>query len=452
MEFDLNNNIINNTIHCNYDKTDFYKNQIEKTVANGGYIKIPYPSKSNTPNIYSDKLFNGEYVTKNIYIIKKIHKIKNIQFDGELVIEHKSLTNNETPLYSCFLLKTSTNTNATDIDTLISGTSDTSINMNSYSISEKKAIFYKTSNENVIIFPTPILVKSAFDEYKSQAILNLPENSNEYSVVNITSNLGNIEGFKEGVDNTIEEDKYVDVATYCQPIDEEDPAIAEKAEILIPSDGKVSINKAATSQLSTAMNFFGFFIMVIFVIVIVPTIYHFFIVKLVLDNKKANPPFTPQQMLDRLSAVDIVMGVMLFLFSFALVNNGIVYNLPGNTVVGFYVFIFFISSFILLQYKRMFDSENFLKPFNEVDQLNPANIASIKPDLGGFILGIFYNRSILTIALLTALIYVIIHFSIIVPNGLHKGNMSSILMYIPVYMAILSMYIAVYIRHVIPPQ
>jgi hypothetical protein len=246
------------------------------------------------------------------------------------------LTNNETPLYSCFLLKTSTNTNATDIDTLILGTSDTSINMNSYSISEKKAIFYKTSNENVIIFPTPILVKSAFDEYKSPAILNLPENSNEYSVVNITSNLGNIEGFKEGMND----DKYVDVATYCQPIDEEDPTIAEKAEILIPSDGKVSINKAATSQLSTAMNFFGFFIMVIFVIVIVPTVYHFFIVNLVLDNKKENPPFTPQQMLDRLSAVDIVMGVMLFLFSFALVNNGIVHNLPGNTVVGFYVFIF----------------------------------------------------------------------------------------------------------------
>jgi hypothetical protein len=69
--------------------------------------------------------------------------------------------------------------------------------------------------------------------------------------------------------------------------------------------------------------------------------YQYFIILLVLDNKYNEPPFSSQQLLNRLSAVDIVFGFMLFMFSFSLINYGIVNNSPINTVVGFYVFIFF---------------------------------------------------------------------------------------------------------------
>ena len=118
MEFDLNNTVKNTSIQYNYENTTFYKNQFEKTLENGGYIKIPYPSKSNTPNITSNTLLKGEYVTKNLYIVKKIHNIKDTPFDGELVIEHKSLTNNEKTLYVCFLLKSS-KSKTEPIDTLL---------------------------------------------------------------------------------------------------------------------------------------------------------------------------------------------------------------------------------------------------------------------------------------------------------------------------------------------
>jgi len=457
MEFDLNNIITENTINYNYDNTTFYKNQFEKTLENGGYIKIPYASKSNTPNILSNELFDGQYITKNLYIIKKIHTIKNVIFNGELVIEYTSLTNNEATLYTCFLLKTlSNNSESTKIDKLIQGANDVSIDMNSY-ITDKNAIFYKTINENVVIFPTPISVVSIFDNYKSPPIMS--SQINEYSIVNVTSNLGNIEdkkieGFKEGATSD-----YIDVATYCQPIDEEDPTIGTSADVIIPVDGKVSINKATTSQLSTALNFFGFFILVLFVVMVVPTMYQYFIVLLVLDNSYNEIPFKAQELLNRLSAVDIVFGFMLFMFSFSLINNGIVNNKPINTVVGFYVFLFFIASFIVLQYQRLFNEVEFLKKFGDLG--GPASITNIKPDIFGLIsdniaqLFVKYERNKITgkkeLKIQSNFVVVGVIFGIILAilnyYKLDKSSGTSIFMSIPFYMFFLSIYIAIYIKH-----
>jgi hypothetical protein len=450
MEFDLNNTVTKNTINYNYKSTTFYKNQFEKTLNNGGYIKIPYTSNSNTPNIISDDLFDGEYVTKNLYIVKKIHNIKNVDFDGELIIEHKSLTNNEKPLYSCFLLKTSKNIeNPSDIDTLITSSSDISIDMNSY-ITEKTAIFYKTNKENVVIFPTPISVNSIFDNYKSPTIMGSPL-SNEYSIVNSKPNLGNIEGFKEGADGD-----YIDVATYCQPIDEEDPTIGVSSDVIIPADGKVAINKATTTQLTTALNFFGFFILVLFVVIVVPTMYHYFIVLLVLDNKYNEKPFQAQDLLNRLSAVDVVLGTFLFLFSFSLINYGIANNSPIKTIVGFYVFIFFIASFIVLQYQRIFNKETFLKNFGP-----GADIGATNPDIIGLIMDnivqLFvkmekdpitgktqarFQFNFMIVGVIYAFIYLLLrHYK------LDKTSGTSVFMSIPFYMFFLSVYIAIYIKH-----
>jgi len=453
MEFDLNHTVKNTVIQYNYENTMFYKNQFEKTLEKGGYIKIPYASKSNTPNISSNTQLKGEYVTKNLYIIKKIHTIKNTPFDGELVIEHTSLTNNEKPLYTCFLLKSS-NTTTESIDTIIQTNTDVSLDLNRY-ITDKTAIFYETNKENVVIFPTPIQVTSTFDSYISPNIMSSP--SNEYSMVNIKSTLGNIqeevniEGFKTG--------DYVDVATYCQPIDEEDPTIGTSADVIIPADGKVSINKATTSQLSTALNFFGFFIMVLFVVLVVPTMYQYFIVLLVLDNKYNETPFTGEQLLNRVGAVDIFLGVMLFMFSFSLINNGIATNSPTNTVVGFYVFIFFISSFIVLQYQRKFHAEEYLKPFGLKEDPNRI----IDPDAIGFIkdnviqLFLKYEKDPLDPAgkskprfqwnwIIVVVIFLSIYFLVLVPYDMTKIG-SSIFLSIAFYMWFFAMYIASYIKH-----
>lgn len=446
MDFDLKNKTADNIVNYNYNETTFYKNQFEKTIDNGGYIQITYPSKSNTPNILSHDLFNGEYITKKLYVIKKIHEIKGIEFDGELIIEHTSLTNNEKPLYSCFLLKTA-KMETTNIDTLINPSSDITIKLNDY-ISSSNAIHYKTKSENILIFTTPILVSSNFDNFQSPKII-IPF-SNDYIIVKIKK-LSDIEGFKEGIDT-----EYVNLATYCQPIDEEDPSIGVSTDVIIPADGKVSINKSTTSQITTALNFFVFFILVLFVVIVVPELYRYFIIDLVLENKfNAISPFNPQQLLNRLSAIDIYLGILLFGFSFSLINFGVANNKPIDTIVGFYVFIFFISSIIVLKYKRTFDSEKFLKIFT-INDIVP-NMNEIRPDIFGLIIDnisqLFIKRDIkgnlrfqfnfiIAVGIFIMLYFILLRF------GMAKMTGTSILTYIPLYMFLLSIYIAIYIKYV----
>lgn len=453
MEFDLTRKISDNTINYNYDTTMFYNNQFEKTLNNGGYIKIPYSSKSNTPNISSD-LFESKYITTNLYITYFIHDIKGVNANGELIIEHKSITNNDDkPLYSCFLLRTndSDDQKKTDIDKLISGESDVELNLNQY-ISSSTAIYYKNKEQKVIMFSKPIEISSNLDEYAPPKFL-LP--FKEYTLVNVKPNLGNIEGFEAS-------EQYVDVATYCQPIDEEDPTIGTSTDVLIPADGKVSINKATTTQISTALNFFGFFLLVVFVVLVVPTVHQYFIISLVLDNKYNETPFTGQKLLNRLSAIDIFLSIILFGFSFSLINNGIVNNTPMNTVIGFYVFIFFIFSFITLQYNRMFDKEKFLKNFETKVQEDKANVDNVNPDIIGALSDNIFQLFLkmekdpqdptktflkFQFGWMIVLMIFFILYGILKINGLDTGGSSSIIMSIPFYMLLISIYIAIYIKH-----
>lgn len=458
MEFDLKTKKTQNVINYNYNETKFYKNQFEKTINNGGYIQITYPSKSNNPNIVSDNLFNGEYITTKLYIIKKIHKIKGVDFDGELIIEHKSLTNNEKPLFSCFLLKTK-NIEKTQIDSLINSSSDITIHLNNYILSNE-AIYYKTKSKNVLIFTTPILVSSHFDniQFPSTNILN--PYSNDYTILKTNKLLDNIEGFKQEND-----DNYVDVATYCQPIDEEDPTIGVSTDVLIPSDGKVSINKSITSQITTALNFFAFFILVLFVVIVVPSLYKYFIINLVLENKYNEEQFNGEKLLNRLSAIDIYIGFLLFGFSFSLINYGIVNNKPIDTILGFYVFIFFISSFIVLKYKRTFENKNFLEifGFKNIESVDESQkiMNNIHPDIYGLfmenIVQLFIkkekidnDKSIYKIQFNFIIVAIIfgISYGLLSYYDMLKMNGTSILTSIPLYMFFLSIYIAVYIKYI----
>ncbi len=449
MNFDLTKPISDNMVKYNYNETTFYKNQFEKTHKNGGYLKIPYASKSNMPNLSSD-VYKGDYIAKTLYIIKKTH-VTGIDYDGELIIEHSSLTNNEPPVYTCFLLKTQRSIQ-TDIDDLINGSSDCTLNLNTHLSSETKAIY----NDHGIIFPTPILIGSSLDNYTSEKIIPY---SDEYISIQIKPILGNvevrnIEGFKEGVD------QYIDVATYCLPIDEEDPSMGTDAQINIPADGKVAINKVVTSQLTTALNFFGFFILVLFVVLVIPTMYHYFIVLLILENQYKSDSFTPQALLNRLCSIDIFLSIILFGFSFSLINSGITNNAPTTTIVGFYIFIFFISSYIVLQYKRMFEPEKFISIFKIKDKPDPQ-IENINPD----IVSAFFSNVITLIVtietdesdkkkkylkmnggfLITGVIFTVLFC--IIKYGFGVDKLGTGLMSIPFYIVLISIYITHYIKY-----
>jgi len=198
-----------NNIYYDYYDTPIYYNHFEKNVETSGYIKILY---KNTENINRPNLtFYPELKTfdiKALYIFKKLHDIPDMDFDGELVVEHVSKTNQSGLVYTCFPLKTRTNSvfsyknpsdfidefapalsqypfvfgsnakTSTDIDVIIENAGSPSrvstfdiINLNKYIKSKKECIVYKDNANTVVIFTTPILVSSEFTNFTQDANL-----------------------------------------------------------------------------------------------------------------------------------------------------------------------------------------------------------------------------------------------------------------------------------------
>jgi hypothetical protein len=181
--------------------------------------------------------------------------------------------------------------------------------------------------------------------------------------------------------------------------------------------------------------------------------YKYFIIDLVLQNN-----FTDnQQYLNRLSAIDIYISLLLFGFSFSLINVGIINNKPIDTIIGFYVFIFFISSFIVLKYKRTFEIDDFIKLLFPNGGVNKDELMNnIKPDIMGLFMDnisqLFIKKEkdkykiqfnfIIVIGIFLAFYFILKMY------GMEQMNGSSILTSLPFYMFLLSIYIAVYIKYI----
>ena len=375
MYFETNKNIDNSDkVQYNYYPTPFYKNQFQDNIEKNGFIKIAYSSKSNQPNI---AVFGAGYVTKNLYITSPIHRIKNVDYDAELIIEHLPLTNFTDSLYTCFLLKTSSGLR-TDIDRFIEGSSDFTLELNKY-ITKQKAVVYKNNYlkpSSVVIFTVPINVGSKFDQLKPSANISLAPYVDEYSVLYTEPILGSVVSPAsspaltssstststsriENFTSSKKKNSPVTVAGYCQPIDESDPSIGESANVIVPMDSSLIKDDAASSTIKTMLNFFGFFVLVIIAVFVSPIAHRILIVELIMDNDT----FSAQRKLNRTNAADIYTAILFFGFSLAFINYGIINSKPIATVIGFYVFIFFMASVITLQYQRIFDPSSYLNQF-----------------------------------------------------------------------------------------
>ena len=185
------------SLYYNYYNTPIYKSQFEKTFANGGYIKIPFQSNKGLtePNlIITNGNTNIKYKTENLYLFNNIHKIpliskknknkilpeneedQEVFADGELVIEHISLTNEFQKVYTVFLLSYSAaveengSLNKNPIDLLIKSSlsmkkeeevsSLNSLSLNHLLNIESSAKCISNNERTVFIFKTPILTTS----------------------------------------------------------------------------------------------------------------------------------------------------------------------------------------------------------------------------------------------------------------------------------------------------
>jgi len=396
MSFNTTKTIENiDSVQYNYFPTTFYKTQYQNTIKNSGYIKIPFTSKPNEPNI---AIFGSGYVTTALYIVKPTHLINNSHYNAELIIEHRSLTNYNEPLYTCFLLKSLIAQEPTQIDNLINGIDDTILDLNDF-ITKQKTIIFKNKllkSALVIIFTEPIIINTVFPYGTLESGLNFLEPyENTYSILHAEPILGNkdnknnkiiegltgdstteVSGLFKGLPeitnttNTTEPSNNipvgiasrgdsVSIAGYCQPIDETDPSILQTAGIVVPLNSEISSNKAADTTIKTLLNFCGFFVLIIAAIFITPIAHRILIVELVLDNEE----FSAQRKLNRVNAADVYTGSILFGFSIAFINYGIINNQSLATILGFYSFIFLTASILILQYNRIVNPDTYLSQF-----------------------------------------------------------------------------------------
>jgi hypothetical protein len=187
------------TLKYNFYRTTFYNNLYEKTMEKNEMVHAPYISKSNEPNLIFS---NNTYICKTLYITKKLHSIKGVEYDATMIIEMKSNTNQHAPLYACFLLKTGAKMQ-TPIDKIIEGKENTELILNDY-IKSSSAIVYENNDlvkSNIILFANPILVSSVFSNIRENTSLHLESYVEKYYTIAVEPILGNVvEGFKEGAE------------------------------------------------------------------------------------------------------------------------------------------------------------------------------------------------------------------------------------------------------------
>jgi protein-S-isoprenylcysteine O-methyltransferase Ste14 len=360
------------TVKYNFYRTVFYKSIYEKTMAKNEMVHAPYISKSNEPNLI---FLNQTYVCKTLYITKKIHSIKGVEYDATMTIELKSNTNQESPVYVCFPLKTGAKLQ-TPMDKVLEGKEDAVLILNDY-ITSKTAIHYENNDlvkSHVIVLTTPILVSSTFSNIREIPIY-LAGYAKKYKTVSLEPILGNVvEGFKEG--NT-------DMAGYCVPISETDPNISNN--MLLQMDSNLVENNSKMSSLTTAFNFMMFFVMTLVVVFFIPSLYDMMFIQLVKDNVT----FTPQSRLNRIYAIDVSISVFLFTLSIIFINFGILKNDQMYTIAGFFVFLFFVGSLIIIQYQRIMNPEKFLNKLKINPSETDARFENAETDIIGLLRGNF---------------------------------------------------------------
>jgi hypothetical protein len=196
-------------VEHDYYNAVLYTHMFKHTLSNGGYLQIPYymPNSIIRHNLqYSSNLTPQKYQATNLYIFKKSHNIVGVDYDAELVIENKSVKNND-KIYACFLLKIKkfSNDNNNDIDKLLKMSKNPSTYYDDMSFdfepligNQSKIIQYNSDINRVLIFTNPVPIKEIeFGGYQTiPSSLMLMEPSS-YQIIQING-AKNQEGFQEG--------------------------------------------------------------------------------------------------------------------------------------------------------------------------------------------------------------------------------------------------------------
>jgi DNA-binding cell septation regulator SpoVG len=251
MNFDISDStrIANDKrVICDYYDCSIYFNQYASTRNNGGHIKIPFFTPKNIvkPNgIYISGEPIIKFMSSDLYIYKKTHNIAGINYDGELIIKNKQITNGDRKLYVCFPLKTDNRNSkqANEIDKIIDQSEKVNndsfsmpVNLNNMFDKLQKYIFYKSGNDIIIVFTQPIKVKNNFDKFAECDLF--PKYSDNYNILENVSGKDGFqsmtEGFIEGID---------DGGMTCHPIDNSGEPLTDVPSLVKVNSGNEAQNK-----------------------------------------------------------------------------------------------------------------------------------------------------------------------------------------------------------------
>jgi len=319
-----------------------------KTVAQGGYIKIPYmcPGGTVNPNAtYGDNLSIKNYKTANIYIFNKSHIINDISYDAELVIELTPTTNPGDILYLCFLLKSyrDSKKDKNDIDNLIKKSdhidnlikkSDgaiekyvaTTFNVQHLIDKNQKKIVYKNGINTIIIFTKPINIKEHdFSKYSTIPLDLFPLFPlDDYTMI-LPVKEGFQEGFKEGAVNG------KTAITVCTPINTGTTPENDNSILYTNTDAGETVESNSI--------FIGIFVTMVICVVSVfvfPPIYFWIMMSPNMDSNER-------------IIYNAVFIVLLIILAFALILNGKKHKLKKQILAGAIIMFFVILSICGIQ-------------------------------------------------------------------------------------------------------
>jgi len=336
-----------------YYHTTLYPSEYEKTVSNGGYIKMPYiHSKGPGPNL----VYNGrKYATSQLYITKVSDN------EGELVIKHVPTTNGENPVYLIIPLKTRPTTyEETPIDKIINGNGKSPI---SFHLGEWIG-YNKTASvnkEGTLFKLSPILVKSSFDTFVEKKMEWANNATDDFRKINLLMSNANKDAVKkedvDGVEGfSVKNTNIIEGATdateagvlTCEPILENDGKAKETVEYM-PVTSELAKKMGTMNAVSTVVNFMIFILVIIVATFITPTLYKTLFVDYIVN---LNVP-SPANKYASLISLDYLGFIVLLAFAVGLATTGASMNDALQTMIGALMSIALIVCTAVITYFKM---------------------------------------------------------------------------------------------------
>ena len=336
-------------IVIDYPRATLNKNEVDIPTEIPGSFTVPYPNNTSENNFfYTDKGTTENYSHSKIYINKLIHynidgiTTNNDNIVGELIIEHKTLTNTE-KLYTCYLLETKSLllTDENDIDKMLTmkekQADNLDIDFNTVIPNQEGCIVYESKGNKVCVFITPIQINTASKTTINEKLAKItdlfkisPEDSSSYKVIP-----GN------NISKRDAEEIYID----CNPTGVSED---EVNTYNVPINSKMASQSQESDYMKTTVNFGLFVLTALVSYVLVPMFYKNAIIDTtnLVFNKDAEAP----ERFKRIRSADILIALLFLLACFIVsgLSNEILYS---YTIVLF-IIVFYVVSYALIQIKK----------------------------------------------------------------------------------------------------